>query len=212
MNYLAHLLLSHETPEAITGAILGDFVKGRTAANWSPGVQAAIRRHRAIDRYTDCHPIPAASRALISPGCRRFGGVLVDMFYDHFLARHWRRYHERALADFAREVYGVLLPQRGQFPARLQRMLPYMAHDDWLGAYADVAAVARALQGMARRLRFPARAAPLAGAIDELERNYAALEVHFTEFFPQLRNHVAGSHAGRADARAPDADRRFRAV
>lgn len=193
MNYLAHLLLSHETPEAITGAILADFVKGRTAPAWSPGVQAAILRHRAIDRFTDRHPLPAASRALIAPGRRRFAGVLVDVFYDHFLARHWRRYHERALAEFARDVYGVLLAQRAQFPARLQHILPYMAQDDWLGAYADVAAVDRALRGMARRLRYPERAAPLAGAVEELERHYDTLQGHFTTFFPQLRDYAAGA-------------------
>lgn len=199
MNYLAHLLLSHQTPEAITGAILGDFVKGRTAPGWSPAVQDAIRLHRAIDRYTDRHPLALASRALVSPARRRFAGVLVDVFYDHFLARHWHRFHDRALADFARDVYGVLLPQRARFPERLQRMLPYMAHDDWLGAYAEVAAVARALQGMARRLRYPARAAPLASAIEELERNYGALEAHFGAFFPQLR-----AYAASPGVRAPD--------
>src|SRR5690606_28202506 len=176
MNYLAHLLLSHGTPAAITGAILGDFVKGSAVAAWDPAVQEAIRLHRAVDRYTDRHPLPAASRALVSPERRRFAGVVVDMFYDHFLARHWARYHDRALPDFAREVYAVLLPQRARFPQRLQRILPYMAQDDWLGAYADVASVDRALRGLARRLRYPERAAPLAGAIVELERNYDAFE------------------------------------
>lgn len=207
MNYLAHLLLSHETPEAVTGAILGDFVKGRVAAAWGPAVQDAIRLHRAIDRYTDGHPLPCASRALVSSARRRFAGVVVDIFYDHFLARHWHRYQERALADFARDVYAVLLPQRARFPERLQRILPSMTHDDWLGAYAEVAAVDRALRGMARRLRYPARAAPLAGAVEELERNYDALEAQFTAFFPQLRAYASAERiraagGGRDGARA----------
>lgn len=186
MNYLAHVFLSHQTPDAITGAILGDFVKGRPSADWGPAVREAIMLHRAIDRYTDRHPWTRASRALISPARRRFAGVLVDIFYDHFLARHWHRFHERPLAEFTRDVYHVLLPQRAWFPARLQRILPRMASDDWLAAYAHVGSVSRALDGIARRLRYPARASALSSGVLELERNYAQLQAHFFEFFPQL--------------------------
>ena len=192
MNYLAHVFLSHQTPDAITGAMLGDFVKGAPPAQWSEAVRAAIRLHRAVDGYTDRHPAVCASRALISPACRRFAGILVDIFYDHFLARHWPRYHDRPLAEFTQVVYGVLLPQRARFPERLQRILPWMAGDDWLASYADVRSVDRALNGIARRFRYPERARALRTAVAELERNYAPLETRFLQFFPQLRAFAAG--------------------
>lgn len=187
MNYLAHVFLSHQTPAAITGAILGDFVKGEPPGHWSTEVRAAIFLHRAIDRYTDRHPIVQASCALMSPARRRFAGVLIDIFYDHFLARHWARYHHRPLAEFTQAAYAVLLPQRTRFPERLERLLPRMALDDWLASYADVASVNDALNGIARRFRYPERAQVLRTAVSELERNYAQLEAHFARFFPQLR-------------------------
>ncbi|HEY8553470.1 MAG TPA: ACP phosphodiesterase [Burkholderiales bacterium] len=196
MNYLAHLYLSHETPEAITGAMLGDFVKGRVPEHWGPEVRRAIALHRAIDRYTDSHPAVVASRALISPERRRFAGILIDVFHDHFLARDWPRYHPRPLAEFTRTVYRVLLPQRARLPERLRRMLPAMAADDWLASYARVEAVDAALRGIARRFRYPERARALGTAVAELERNYAPLAARFEEFFGDLRSYVAGE--GRA--------------
>lgn len=171
--------------------MLGDFVKGAPSAAWEAAVRAAILRHRAIDRYTDSHPIVAASRSLIPPERRRFAGILVDIFYDHFLARHWAQYHPAPLAQFTSEVYAVLLSQQPLLPARLQRMLPWMVADDWLASYADIASVDAALNGIARRFRFPDRARVLQEGVIDLERNYASLEEHFATFFPDLRDFVA---------------------
>ncbi|HEX7045498.1 MAG TPA: ACP phosphodiesterase [Burkholderiales bacterium] len=208
MNYLAHLYLSHETPEAVTGAMLGDFVKGRVPEHWGAGVRRAIVLHRAIDRYTDSHPAVAASRALISPERRRFAGILIDIFHDHFLARDWLRYHARPLPEFTRAVYRVLLPQRARFPERLRRILPAMAADDWLASYADVEAVDAALRGIARRFRYPERAQVLSTAVTELERNYTALAARFEEFFGDLQAYVAGQGAVRKHcATAPGVSR-----
>jgi len=191
MNYLAHTFLSRATPELLTGGMLGDFVKGRTDGRYSPGVCAGIALHRAIDRYTDDHPLVRASRARISPARRRFAGILVDVFYDHFLARHWRSYSEMSLERFTRHVYGVLWPQRREFPERLQRMLPWMRAEDWLAGYAEIKAVDAALRGMARRSRFADRARPLADGVHELAAHYATFERQFQEFFPQLERFVA---------------------
>jgi acyl carrier protein phosphodiesterase len=191
MNYLAHAFLSRATPELLTGGMLGDFVKGRIDGQYSPGVCAGIALHRAIDRYTDDHPLVQASRARISPQRRRFAGILVDVFYDHFLARHWQRYSDMPLERFTRHVYGVLWPQRRGLPERLQRMLPWMRAEDWLAGYAELDAVEAALHGMARRFRFAERATPLADGVHELVAHYATFERQFHEFFPQLEGFVA---------------------
>lgn len=192
MNYLAHAWLSRATPELLTGGMLGDFVKGRPDGRYSPAVCAGIALHRAIDRYTDDHPVVQASRARIAPERRRFAGILVDVFYDHFLAVHWQRYGDLPLERFTRHVYGVLWPQRRGFPERLQRMLPWMRAEDWLASYAEIEAVDAALRGMARRFRFAERAAPLATGVHELVAHYGAFERHFHEFFPQLERFAAG--------------------
>lgn len=187
VNYLAHVFLSHETPDAIVGAMLGDFVKGRVIDGWSDDVRAAIVLHRAIDRFTDRHPLTLASRVLVSEERRRFAGILVDVFYDHFLARHWPRFHPLPLARFTQTIYDALLPRRSDFPERLQRILPWMVRDDWLASYADIASIDAALHGLARRFRYTERAEGLASGVSELEKNYAALERNFLAFVPLVQ-------------------------
>lgn len=188
MNYLAHAFLARATPELLTGGMLGDFVKGEWQLHdYPPDIRAGIHLHRAIDRFTDSHPAVLASRALISPVRRRFAGILVDVFYDHYLARHWGRFSDQPLGEFTGHVYATLWPQRAGFPERLQRILPWMRADDWLASYAEVEAVDAALRGIARRFaRYP-RAAVLAEGVGELLDNYDALENHFHKFFPEAQ-------------------------
>jgi acyl carrier protein phosphodiesterase len=187
MNFLAHAFLSRSSPELLIGGLLGDFVKGRERLQqYSPAVCAGILLHRAIDRYTDAHPTVHTSCALISSARRRFAGILVDVFYDHFLARHWQRYTEQPLEDFTRQVYATLLPHMASYPERLQRLLPRMAADDWLASYAEIESVDAALHGIARRFQRFARAAVLADGVQELLHHYATIEQHFLDFFPEL--------------------------
>jgi acyl carrier protein phosphodiesterase len=190
MNYLAHAFLARATPERLTGGLLGDFVKGALDGRYSPAVRAGIALHRAIDGYTDRHPLVQASRARVSVARRRFAGVLVDVFYDHFLARHWSRYCTVPLPQFTRAAYAVWLPQRAAFPERLQRILPRMAAEDWLASYAERRAVDAALAGIARRLARFERARVLRDGGRELERDYHGFEADFLAFFPELMRHV----------------------
>lgn len=189
MNYLAHVFLAGPCPDAIAGALLGDFVKGTQAAERYPApIREAIALHRAVDRYTDRHPIVFASRRLVSPARRRFAGIMVDVFYDHFLARDWPRYSSEALPTFTARVYTALAQHGPTAPERLQRMLPRMRADDWLASYADVEAIDAAIDGISRRFK---RTNNLAGGAEELLRHYDTFDEYFSAFFPQLLRHVA---------------------
>lgn len=193
MNYLAHVFLQRSAPELLIGGLLGDFVKGALGTRFSTGVRAGISLHRAIDRYTDNHATVRASASLISPVRRRFAGILVDVFYDHFLARHWARYSEQALEAFTRQAYVILASQSANYPERLQRILPFMTAQDWLASYMHIESVDAALHGIARRFQRYRRAADLAEGTQELIQNYVALEQQFLEFFPDVIEFVDNS-------------------
>lgn len=188
MNFLAHIYLSNGTPESVLGAVLGDFVKGRLENRFAPPVREAIRIHRAIDCYTDAHPVVHASRRLVSRPRRRYAPVLIDLFYDHLLARNWTGYSHVPLGEFTRSAYAVLGAHAHAFPESFQRVVPRMAAEDWLCAYGELDGIARALAGLARRAR---RGEMLVGGVEELTRNYAELEDHFRTFFADLRAQVA---------------------
>ncbi|HEX8658270.1 MAG TPA: acyl carrier protein phosphodiesterase [Hymenobacter sp.] len=193
MNFLAHLFLSGPPGAAayadvLVGNFMADSVPGKQLENHPPRVQTGIRLHRAIDTFTDQHPVVRrATQRLRAAGYGKYAGVISDMFFDHFLARHFEELASESLADFAQRVYAVLTARQGEMPPRVQHFLPYMTEHNWLLGYAAPAGIARALQGLSRR------ASPGSGmetAVAELHANYEAYEADFLEFFPQLQAHV----------------------
>lgn len=188
MNYLAHVFLAEQSPEGLVGAILGDFVKGRLDGRYGPVVREGILLHRLIDRFTEDHTTVRASRALIQPERRRFAGIMIDVFYDHFLAKCWRDYSAIPLPHFTQQVYAALQAHYHQLPERLQRMLPAMRSNDWLAAYGQLETIHVAIDGISRRLKRKNR---LQGGGVELERNYTQLEAHFMSFFEDLTDYIA---------------------
>ncbi|MGH8677378.1 MAG: ACP phosphodiesterase [Burkholderiales bacterium] len=184
MNYLGHLYLSPPGEDALLGSLLGDFVKGPLDDRYPPAVTRAIALHRKLDSFTDMHPEVRTSKSRISAQRRRYAGIMVDVFYDHFLARRWREFHDEPLATFAAHVYEVLNRRYEELPERLRDMAPYMIRHDWLGSYAEVGSIHCVLNRMSRRLK---RENSLLGSADELVANYAHLESDFRAFLPQAQ-------------------------
>jgi acyl carrier protein phosphodiesterase len=203
VNYLAHLLLAEPDAEGLLGALLGDFVKGPVPADLPAPVARGIRLHRGIDVFTDAHPAHGDSRRRFAGPRRRFAGVVVDLCYDHFLARDWEAHAGVPLDTFAREVYAVLEDRHEQLPPRLRRMAPHMIEEDWLGSYREIGSVSLALDRLARR---GDRFACLAGALPQILETYEGLDGDFGRFFPDLRAHASALESALADdASAPAA-------
>lgn len=188
VNYLAHLRLAPAAPLLRLGNLLGDFVRGVDVSALPLLVQEGIAQHRAIDRFTDSHPVFRQSRARLGAPLHRVSGVLVDVFYDHFLARHWQRWGDgRTLAEFTADVYRLLAGQRELLSPQLRAALPHMVAQDWLGSYGDLRSVDEALLRMAGRLR---HRTPLAEGGAVLRAHYEALHGDFAVFFPEAMVHA----------------------
>ena len=183
MNYLAHLFLAEGTPESLIGNLLGDFVKGSAVNLYDLEIRKGIDLHRKVDIYTDSHAIVRSSKSLISPQRRRFAGVLVDVFYDHFLAKNWLEYSEVPLPDFARGVYQVLQDSRDILPESLNQIVPTIIARDLLCSYREIGGIDTAINRMSARIK---RANNLAGGVEDLTANYQQFESHFRAFFPLL--------------------------
>ncbi len=183
MNYLAHLYLADPTPESLIGNLLGDFVKGRLDNAYDKAVTRGIRLHRRVDAFSNSHPHARRSRNRISPKRRRFAGIIIDIFYDHLLARHWAEFSDVDFSMFVANVYQVLGENQDLLPTRLNSMLATMIDEDWLRGYLELENVALSLDRVAQRLK---RRNTLRGAIEELDANYAQLDEDFMVFFPDL--------------------------
>ena len=196
MNHLAHALLAGEDDGLRLGGMLGDFVHGQPdPERFPPRVIDGIRLHRAIDVYTDSHAEVSAARRLLPPPFRRFGGILLDMWFDHELARDFTRWSGQPLASYSDQLRALLHRQDALLPDGLKRFRHYMDARNLPAGYADRAEIGRALQGVSARL---SRANPVGDSLPVLVELEQPLRVHFEAFFPQLRAFASEWVAGRS--------------
>lgn len=192
MNHLLHFLLARDDEDLRLGSVLGDIVKGRVERFAHPGVtpqlRTGIQLHRTIDSFSDQHPAVHRSKQRLAPQYGRLSGVLVDVFYDHVLARTWEVHHRVSLADFTQDVYRTLRTNLPRLPTAIHPLVHAMTRHDWLLSYADIDGIDRALRGMAQRMPVARGIAPAAA---ELERHYDAFADDFAAFFPELHAHTA---------------------
>jgi acyl carrier protein phosphodiesterase len=167
------------------GSVIGDFVRGRIDPALPPNVRAGIALHRAIDVYTDTHAEVAAARRLFAPPFRRYAGILLDVWFDHLLARQWARFGEGELGDFSDRVRALLDANAELVPERMHAFAAFLGANDLPAAYRHTAMIGNVLRGMSRRL---SRANPIGDALPVLAALHAPLQEHFEAFFPDLRN------------------------
>ncbi|WP_440997483.1 ACP phosphodiesterase [Arhodomonas sp. SL1] len=193
MNFLAHAWLAGDDDALLAGNLMGDFVRGRPDPELPAGVRAGIHMHRRVDCFTDDHPVVRRARRRFPPHRRRAAGIILDMVFDHFLARDWVRLHPEPLSQFTARAYAALEARHGLLPPRLARLLPQMRADDWLASYACLDNTVMALERMSTRL--PRRPELLRGTGEDLAALYPALERDFRAFLPALE--AFGEHQRR---------------
>lgn len=183
MNYLFHLFLSGSDPEVVTGNFMGDFVKGRLDGLTPAGLRRGVELHRRIDSFARDDESFNRSRLRIAPGFGLYRGVLVDLFYDHFLALYWSRYSPEPLEPYLARTRRIVESRHALLPERLREIVP-LIFDDLLPSYRDPEGIGRALMRMSRRIP---RENPLAAGGTELVRLYGELEEDFQRFLPAAR-------------------------
>ena len=187
MNWLAHLFLSEPNPEFRIGNLLPDLARPSELSHLPSEFMRGVRQHRRIDAFTDSHPIVRRSIARVGPEFRRFGGIFVDIFYDHFLSREWPAFSKIPLPAFTHEIYVSFEHHRHHIPLEAFIPLQKMKSENWLCSYGDLHGVATTLGRIGLRLRRPT---PLAPGAAILEGDYAGFHADFSEFFPELVAHV----------------------
>jgi acyl carrier protein phosphodiesterase len=183
MNFLAHIYLSQDDDEIKIGNFIADSVRGKKYKDYPPKVQKGILLHRNIDTFTDAHPTVRQSTKRLHKNYSHYSSVIVDILYDHFLAKNWHTYSDVPLETFVDDFYHLLEDNFEMLPQNVQRMLPYMIHDNWLVSYASIEGITKVLEGMNRRTQNRSK---MNLAVVELQEFYDEFEAEFTSFFAEL--------------------------
>jgi acyl carrier protein phosphodiesterase len=183
MNHLAHFHLSWPREDLVVGALEGDFYRGTLPGSLNPALVDGVILHRAVDGFTDSHPLLAEARSRFPEGTRRYAGIMLDLCFDYFLSRHWQNFSGISHGVFSREVYTMLRCGTGDLSERAQRTARWLEKNEVLTAYRDWRAVTAAAARVGTRL---SRANPLHRAGDILEPLRPGLEQVFLAFYPEL--------------------------
>lgn len=188
MNYLAHIYLSGDNDLLKIGNFMADGIRGKAFENYPSEIRKGILLHRAIDTFTDAHPVFRQSTKRLHPSFHHYSGVIVDVFYDHFLSKNWMKYSKISLFDFVSLFYQSLHNNYDVLTPKTQALMPYMITNNWLVSYQTIDGIEKILTQMDNRLK---NSSGMRHAIPHLKENYEAFENEFTLFFDEVITFVA---------------------
>jgi acyl carrier protein phosphodiesterase len=184
LNYLAHALLAGDDPALLVGGVIGDWIKGALPGVLPGDIAAGVALHRAIDNFAELQPAFRRSRLRVSAGRRRYAGVLVDVFYDHLLARNWASIQHGSLDQYCETVYRLIEDRLGELPISTHFGLTLMAKENWLSSYAKIEGIADVLARMSHRARQPN---PLKNGEEEFLADVSGFTSDFYEWLDDMR-------------------------
>jgi len=183
MNFLAHIYLSNKIEPIIIGNFIADFIKGNNYKHLPLEIQKGILLHRQIDSFTDKHPIVRKSKRRLHKRYRHYDGIIIDILYDHFLAKNWANYSDKSLLETESNFIKLMNNNLNLLPERVKTILPYLEEQKWLSNYANLNGIERSLVGMNKRTKNKSQ---MHLAIHDLQEYYTEFENDFTTFFKEL--------------------------
>jgi acyl carrier protein phosphodiesterase len=187
LNFLAHLYLSQNNTNLMIGNFIADHIRGNKYEHFSKEIQQGIFLHRAIDTFTDAHKVVRKSKRRLHPRYRHYDGVIIDIFYDYFLAKNWASYSEIPLETFTASINNLFDEIKLELPLKSQQFIKYMIEYNILFNYKYKDGIEKVLNGMNRRTKGKSQ---MNLAIEDLRNLEAELEEDFTLFFKDLIAHA----------------------
>jgi acyl carrier protein phosphodiesterase len=184
MNYLAHLYLSGPSDGVRLGNFIGDYVKGNRFSRYPPEIRKGILLHRQIDSFMDEHPLSHASAELFRARYTRFSRVIIDVVYDHYLAKNWDKYSDQSLHDFVNEVHKLFITNYFILPPQVRQFLPFLIRSRRMENYQHLSGIEKTLKIMANHTVLPDHSA---WAVEQIVKNDDQLQEQFTGFFEDIR-------------------------
>ena len=187
MNFLAHLYLSQNNTDIMIGNFIADHIRGNNYEAFSKEIQQGIFLHREIDTFTDAHKVVRKSKRRLHERYRHYDGVIIDIFYDYFLAKNWSDYSEIPLDVYTDGINKMFEKISDELPVKSQNFIKYMIEYNILFNYQNKEGIAKVLNGMNARTKGKSQ---MNLAIEDLEILETELQEDFTLFFKDLIEHT----------------------
>lgn len=186
MNFLAHIYLSGDNDLLKIGNFIADSIRGHQYENFQQEIKKGILLHRHIDSFTDAHPIYRQSKHRLHEKYGHYSGVIMDIFYDHFLAKNWSLFSDEKLEDYVEKFYLLLRENYDLLPENIKAIMPSMIARNWLLSYASIEKLQMIMFQMDHRTK---NRVAMHESIVELQIYYTEFEQEFIRFFDELQQH-----------------------
>ena len=187
MNFLAHIYLSGDNDFIKIGNFMADGIRGNDYLKYPDEIKKGIILHRAIDTFTDAHTVFRISKHRLHERYGHYSGVIIDIYYDHFLAKNWTNYSSEPLEKFVNRFYQSLHDNHEILTLRTKKLLPTMTKQNWLLSYASFEEISKILYQMDYRTKFKSK---MQFSAEELKEFYTDFEFKFSLFFEETRKHI----------------------
>ncbi|MDX1445879.1 ACP phosphodiesterase [Lishizhenia sp.] len=182
MNFLGHLYFSGNDTELMVANLYGDYVKGNKLHLLPPKIQEGVRLHRSIDNFIDTNPGVKELFHHLYPLLPKIAGIAVDLYFDHLLAKNWKKYHPQDFKDFVNAFYQQTNHLVYEYSPSFLIMLDYMKKGDWLYNYKNIEGLDSAARGLSRRISFPN---DLFKAKEVFIENETLITTHFNSYMQE---------------------------
>lgn len=191
MNYLAHAFLSNNDKDLLIGNFIADHLRGNHFEGYPPEIIEGIRLHRRIDTFTDAHPLFKSAKRVFYNGFEKYSGVLVDIYFDHVLAKHFNSYSSIPLFEFSKIVYEVYSDNKDILPEHSNRFLEYVLKNNIYHAYGNIEGIEQVLFHLSHRLNHKVQ---LDQSVELFKKNESLMEEYFTSFFKDAMIEFSTNH------------------
>lgn len=183
MNLVAHQYLSFNDVDLQIGNLLGEVVKGNQYKNFDTKISQGILLHRAIDSFTDSHPIVKKSSAKFHTTQHKYSPIIIDLMYDYFLIKNWNNFNNQSYQEFKNNCYKLFQNNLKEMPNSAQQMVAHLIKNDWFSNYTTLEGIQQTLVNISKRTSFKNN---LHNSIHEMKANEKEIEQDFLVFFPDL--------------------------
>ncbi|MBA3664777.1 MAG: DUF479 domain-containing protein [Bacteroidetes bacterium] len=152
MNYLAHSFLSRNEPGLTVGNFIADHIHGNHYEKYAPAIIEGVLLHRRIDTFTDAHEKFKESKRFFYKGYEKYSGILIDIYFDHLLAKNFDTYSAIPLQQYCDSVYKMYTAHIKQLPPDSARFLDYVLHNNIYFNYSTLEGIERVLYHLSHRI------------------------------------------------------------